>query len=210
MPKVTHILFLPQGVEIELIFALRTAVSKIRANFQNCHLWVWNLAMGQSARNCKYTLFLPQGCQNWAYFCSMGSGSRHTQIRFPNMKLPYLGIKLSKWPKFQKLHTYSLSTPGGRNWAYFRSTGSGFRDTDRFSKLPYLGMKLGNWPKFQKLHIYNLKYSESQILLRFAVRSLVFQIIEVFGFSIGYNGEFEISEKKLLKLRNSKFQKSQL
>ncbi len=31
-------LFLPQGVEIELIFALWAAVSKIWANFQNCHI----------------------------------------------------------------------------------------------------------------------------------------------------------------------------
>ena len=36
---------------------------------------------------------------------------------------------------------------------------------------------------------------ESQISLRFAVRSLVFQIIDVFDFSIGYNGEFKILEK---------------
>ncbi len=66
----------------------------------------------------------------------------------------YLGMKLSKWPKFQKLDIYPLSTLGGRNWAYFCSTGSGLRDTDQFSKLPYLGMKLGKWPKFQKLCIY--------------------------------------------------------
>ncbi len=61
-------------------------------------------------------------------------------------------------------------------------------------------MKLGNWPKFQKLHVYNLYYSRVQILLRFALRSLVFQIIEVFGFSIGYNGEFKIFEKKIVKI----------
>ncbi len=36
---------------------------------------------------------------------------------------------------------------------------------------------------------------------------IFFQIIEVFGFSIGYNGEFEILETKLVKI--SKFQKSQ-
>ena len=35
----TYKLFLPQGVEIELIFALRAAISEIRANFQNCHIW---------------------------------------------------------------------------------------------------------------------------------------------------------------------------
>ncbi len=26
----------------------------------------------------------------------------------------YLGMKLGKWPKFQKLHIYPLSIPGGR------------------------------------------------------------------------------------------------
>ncbi len=35
--------FLPYGVEIELIFALRAAVSEIRADFQNYHIWAWNL-----------------------------------------------------------------------------------------------------------------------------------------------------------------------
>ena len=45
------------GVEIELIFALWAAVSEI----QNCHIWAWNLAFGQSSRSCTYTLFLPQG-----------------------------------------------------------------------------------------------------------------------------------------------------
>ena len=54
------------------------------------------------------------------------------------------------------LHIYLLSTSGGRNWAYFRSTTSGFRDTGQFSKLLYFGMKLGHWPKFQALHIYCL------------------------------------------------------
>ena len=38
--------------------------------------------------------------------------------------------------------------------------------------------------------------------------NLFSQIIEVFDFSIGYNGEFAIFEKKSLKIRNSKFQKS--
>ena len=57
-------------------------------------------------------------------------------------KLPYLGMKLGHWPKCQKLHIYPLSTPGGRNWAYFCSTDSGFRDTGQVSKLPYLGMNL--------------------------------------------------------------------
>ncbi len=60
IPEVV-ILFLTQGVEIELIFALQAAVSEIQANFQNCHIWTRNLASGQSARSCTYTLFVPQG-----------------------------------------------------------------------------------------------------------------------------------------------------
>ncbi len=48
-----------------------------------------------------------------------------------------------------------------------------------------------------------------QISLGDALRSLLFQIIELFGFSIGNNGEFESFRKlkKSLKIRNSKFQK---
>ncbi len=39
VPEVAHTPFLPQGVEIELIFALHAAVSELQADFQNCHLW---------------------------------------------------------------------------------------------------------------------------------------------------------------------------
>ncbi len=108
VPEIAHTvysLFLPQGVKIEPIFVLQAAISKIRAEFQNCHIWAWNLAISHSSRSCTYILFL-------------------------------------KVPKVA--HTvYSLSTPWGQNWAYFRCTGSGFWDTDQFSKLPYLGMKNG-------------------------------------------------------------------
>ena len=68
VPEAAYTLFLPQGVETELIFTVRAVVSKIRADFQNCHI---------------------------------------------------LGMKLDHWPKFQKLHIYSLSIPVGRNRSYF-------------------------------------------------------------------------------------------
>ncbi len=35
--------------------------------FQNCLVWAWNLALGQSARNCKYTLFYPIEAK-WSLF----------------------------------------------------------------------------------------------------------------------------------------------
>ncbi len=48
---------------------------------------------------------------------------------------------------------------------------------------------------------------ESQISLCFALLSLAFQIIEVFDFSIGYNSEFEIFEKKIVKNQKLKISK---
>ena len=36
----TYIVSLPQGVEIELIFTLWAAISEIRADFQNCHIYL--------------------------------------------------------------------------------------------------------------------------------------------------------------------------
>ncbi len=51
----------------------------------------------------------------------------------------------------------------------------------------------------------NYPHRESKISLRFAVKSLVFQIIEVFDFSIGYNGEFAIFENKISKIPNVLF-----
>ncbi len=62
-PEVAHILFLTQRVATELIFFLRALVSEIWVNFLTCYIWIWNLAVGQSARSCIYTLFLPQGVE---------------------------------------------------------------------------------------------------------------------------------------------------
>ena len=46
---------------------------------------------------------------------------------------------------------YSLSTPWDRNWAYFRSMSSGFRDTDPFSKMTIFGHE--TWPLAKVAHI---------------------------------------------------------
>ncbi len=39
----TYTLSLFQGIKIEFIFILWAAVSEIVADFQNCHIWAWNL-----------------------------------------------------------------------------------------------------------------------------------------------------------------------
>ncbi len=148
----TCTLFLPQGVEIELVLALWAAVSEIQANFQNCHIWAWNLAIDQSARSCTYTLFLPQG---------------------------------------------------RRNWAYFHSTVSGFRDVGQFWKLPYLVMNLGQ----EVAHILPKQpppSPESQISLCFALRLPISKIMAVLHFPIGHHVKFQSFFLKFnLKFQNS-------
>ena len=146
---------LPRGwVKIELIFALWPAISEIWAHFQNCHIWAWNLAVGQSARSCTYTPSLRQGVKILSLFSLYRQRFRRYKEIF---KIAiYLGMTLGHCPKCQMLHIYPLFTPGDGHWAYFRTTGNGFRDMGRLSKLPYLGMKLFHWPKCQMLHIYPL------------------------------------------------------
>ena len=72
-----------------------------------------NLAIGQSST---YTLFYPRGSK-WGLFLFYGPRL------WSFSKMTYFGMKLGHWTKFQKLHVHSLSTPGGRNWAYFQCTG---------------------------------------------------------------------------------------
>ncbi len=48
---IVKIIPISQGVEIELIFILWATVSRIQADFQNCHIWAWNLSIGQSSRS---------------------------------------------------------------------------------------------------------------------------------------------------------------
>ncbi len=88
-------------------FSSTAVVSEILADFQNCHIWAWNLAIGQSSRSCTYSLFLPQGVENLACFNSTGSGFQDTG-RFSKFAI-FRGMKLGHWPKFQKLHIYFLN-----------------------------------------------------------------------------------------------------
>ena len=172
VPEVAHIVFFYRNLAY---FALRAAVSEIQANFQNCHIWAWNLASGQSYRSCTYTLYLvyPRG---WKLSLFSLYGQQFARYG-PIFKIAIFALhETCHWPNFQKLHTYSLSTPGHRNWAYFRSTGSNFRDTGQLLKLPYFGMKLGKCSMFPKLHIYHV-YSLStpgfEIGIIFALRAAV-------------------------------------
>ncbi len=86
-------------------------------------------------------------------------------------------------------HMLSFYPQKGQNWVYMRSTGSSFRDTGEFSKLP-------------RILTPGLKIS-----LRVALQSPIFQIIEVFGFPIGHNGEFQkfVRKSETQNLKNRYF-----
>ncbi len=104
--EVVHILsFYPMGPNWAYFHSNWAVVSKIWADFQNCHIWAWNLAIGK-VPGLAHTFSTSRG-QNWAYFCFVGSGLQGMS-RF--LTLPYLGMKLGHWQKFQKLHIYTHAT----------------------------------------------------------------------------------------------------
>ena len=138
--------FLTQGVQIELIFALRTAVSEIRPDFQSCHIGAWNLAISTPEGGGGVEIELIFAL--WAAISSILADFQTCHI---------WTRKLTSRKSLTNCR-YTPSTPTGRNWAYFRSTDSGFRDTGPFAKLPYLGMKLDVSQKFNwsKVSLFSL------------------------------------------------------
>ncbi len=154
-PSCTYTVFLPQRVEIELIFALRPAVSEIQGDFRNWHIEAWNLATGKSSRSCtyQYALFLPQGVKIKLIF-TLRAAFSEIQADFQKCHILHESFD-HKWQKFEKLHILLFSTPKCQSWAYIRSSSSGFWHRGWYSKLSYLGMKLVHCLKVQKLHIYS-------------------------------------------------------
>ncbi len=148
--------FYPKGVEIEHIFVLKTAVSEIRANFQYCHIWAFEIKK-------KFQTFVPHTTPG-----VVSAGSRFwDNSRFS--KLPCLGMKLEKG---YKSCTFTLYLEGS-NWVIFSvwATVSELRVDFQnfhiwawnlyfetrygpfFKIVLFMGLKLEIWKKFQKLHI---------------------------------------------------------
>ncbi len=101
-------LFLPRGVEIKLIFALRAPVFEIQADFQNFHyIWPCNLEFEARSQSCICTLFLPQGIKIKLYFALRAAVSRYGPI----FKVAMFGHETWTWKKCRKLRIDHLSTP---------------------------------------------------------------------------------------------------
>ena len=120
---------------------------EILADFQNCHIWAWNLAIGQSSRSCTCTRFLPQGVKLELIFALRAVVSEmlaNFQIAifhvfrheaWPLAKVPEVVHILFFYPRGSKLNLFSFY----RQW--FLRYGPIF-------KIAILGMmKLGQSPE---------------------------------------------------------------
>ncbi len=94
VPEVAHILsFYAYWVYIELIFPVQAVVFEIRADFRNCHIWAWNLAIGKIFRSCIYPLFFPHMGSKLTLFSLYGQRF----LRYgPIFKIPIFGHHT--WP----------------------------------------------------------------------------------------------------------------
>ncbi len=112
-PKIAYVpFFYPRGSKLSLFLLYGQRFPRYRPIFKIAIVGheTWPLA---KAPEVAYILsFYPRGVEIELILCSTGIGFQNT-IQFYN--LPYLGMKLGKWPKFQKLYVYAPSTPGGRN-----------------------------------------------------------------------------------------------
>ena len=138
------------GSEINLTFALRAAVSEIRTDFQNFHIWAWNLAIWPKCQKLHiYCLSIPEG-RSRAYFHSTSSGFQDMG-RFS--KLPYLGMKLGHWAKFQNVAHMSFY-PRGSKFSLFSLYGQWFPRYRQIFKISIFGYE--TWPlvKVPEVWIY--------------------------------------------------------
>ena len=103
-------LYIPQSVEIELIFAIRAAVSEIRADLLNCHIWPLNLAIDKGSRSCTYTLFLPQVSKLGLFSLYRQRIPRYEQPDFQNYRIWAWNLASTKT---SRSCTYTLFFPWG-------------------------------------------------------------------------------------------------
>ncbi len=124
-----YALILPLGVEIELIQAQLTLYRKhFLRNWPIFKIAIfghktWQVAKVSEVAHIHVLSFYPSGLKLRLFLLY---GQRFLTYR-PIFKIAIFGhetLSLTKDPEVA--HNSPFLTPGGRNWAYFRSTGSGF------------------------------------------------------------------------------------
>ncbi len=133
----TYTLFLPQGVKIEfiLVFTLRAAFSEIQTEFQNWHIWAWNLTIGKSSRSAHILSFYPSLLKLTLIIFAAKAMVKEIQANFQNCHIWAWNLAIGQSSRRVKIDLiFAL-------WAVVSEI-----------KLSYLGMQLGHWQKIQKLH----------------------------------------------------------
>ena len=116
-----------RGFKLSLCFLYMAAVSEIRADFQNCHIWAWNLVPDNKSNGCTYTLILPQGGEIELPFALRAAVSE-------------IETDLQNWHLFghetwsltigpEVTHIFTFYHQGSK---VSRTIGSGLRDPDHF------------------------------------------------------------------------------
>ena len=170
--KLKYTLFLPYGVEIELIFALWAAVSERRADFQNCHIWAWNLAIGQRSSSWtykNYSLFIPGG-QNWV-FCS---GLRYGSI-FKIVIFGHKTVSLTKDPEVAHIHS---CYPRGSKSSLFSLYGQRFPKYGPIFKIAIFGHE--TWALAKVSEVVYVLFLPHRVKIIFAPGAAVSEILADF------------------------------
>ncbi len=124
---------------IEFVFDLQAAVSEKQSDFQNCHIWAWNLAICKknSRSYIAFSSFLVPKGSNWAYLDSMSSRVQdNTNFQIPIGQETW---PLGKNPDWDSIHTLSLPQS---KLSLILLYAQSFSRYEKIFKLPYLCMNL--------------------------------------------------------------------
>ena len=138
----TYNIFLPNGVEIELLFALRAAVSKIQANYKIAIFEHETCQLAKIPKVAHTFSFYPKGSKLMLFSLPWDMG------RFSYCHICAWNLAIDK---SSKSCTCTLFLPQGVKIELIYALCAW--DAGFFSKLPYLGTKLGYWQHFKKLNI---------------------------------------------------------
>ena len=136
MAKVSEVA--PEGVEIELIFALRTAVSDIWAHFQNCHIWALTWQVGKVPEVAHIHSFYSRGSK-LSFFLLYGQRFlRYGLI----LKIAILGNEIWQVGKVSEVAHIDFYYSRGAKWSLFLLYGQRFPRYGPIFKIVIFGYEI--------------------------------------------------------------------
>ncbi len=185
----TYTHFLPQWVKLEPIVTLWAAVSEIRADFKNCHIWAWNLAFGRSFRSSTYTHFRPpppQGGGEIELIFTVRSAVSEIRDDFQNCHICAWHLAIGS-----RSYTYTHFPPQEVEIKLvlpLRPAASKIRPIFKIAIFGHHNLVIGQNSRNCAYTSYTSP--ESQISLHFALQLVISMILAMFHFPIGHNVKF--------------------